>query len=257
MADSRRPVLVSVMQYEDELKAGTVATRDVIAVAARLGADGIEIRPEFWRDKAAELPEARDLVAAHGLQVTYATRTTLFSAEPDGAARLRDDIDDTRAIGASQLRVFSGPIPADGHATGWAAGRAMADYAAERGIVLALENFGQAPGNRLAELAGILDRIDASALAVNIDIGNFASNGEDVPAAIRALGARTASAHLRDQDSRGTFALGDGGLPLGAIMAEFERLPQRLLYCFEFAGGGDPDGRIARSIAYLRERRWV
>ena len=147
MADSRRPVLVSVMQYEDELKAGTVATRDVIAVAARLGADGIEIRPEFWRDKAAELPEARDLVAAHGLQVTYATRTTLFSAEPDGAARLRDDIDDTRAIGASQLRVFSGPIPADDDSAGWAAGREMADYAAERGLLRGREKAASPAGS--------------------------------------------------------------------------------------------------------------
>ena len=38
--DQRRPVIISVMQYEDALKAGTMVTRDVIAAAARLGADG-------------------------------------------------------------------------------------------------------------------------------------------------------------------------------------------------------------------------
>ena len=35
-----------------------------------------------------------------------------------------------------------------------------------------------------------------------------------------------------------------------------EALPQRLLYCFEFRGGGDPDGRITRSLEYLRGREW-
>ena len=256
--DQRRPVLISVMQYEDELNAGTLATRDVIDAAARLGAAGIEVRPEFWRDKAGELPEARDRIAAHSLLVTNATRNTLFGAEPDGAARLREDIDDSRALGASQLRVFSGPIPADDEA-GWAAGEALIAYAADRGIVLALENYAWMPGGRLAEMARILDRLQSAALGANIDSGNYARHGDEPVAAIRAIGARAVSAHLKDQDGAPDWTshpLGGGALPLGAIMAELERLPQRLLYCFEFRGGGDPDGRIASSLAYLRERRW-
>jgi len=35
-----------------------------------------------------------------------------------------------------------------------------------------------------------------------------------------------------------------------------EALPQRLLYCFEFRGEGDPDGRIAQSLAYMNDRAW-
>lgn len=257
--DQRRPVLISVMQYGDELNAGTLATRDVIDAAARLGAAGIEIRPEFWRDKAGELPEARDRIAALGLIVTNATFNTLFSAEPDGAARLREDIDDSRALGAGQLRVFSGPIPADDDAASWAAGEAIIAYAADRGIVLALENYAWMPGGRLAEMTRILDRLPSTALGANIDIGNYARHGDDPVAAIRAIGARAVSAHLKDHDGAPNWTshpLGGGTLPLGAIMAELERLPQPLRYCFEFLGGGDPDGRIASSLAYLRERRW-
>jgi len=257
--EGRRPVLLSVMQYEGALRAGALATRDVVAVAARLGVDGVEVRPEFWRDKVRELPEARDLLAAHGLLVTNATRNTLFSAAPDGAAALREDIDDTVALGAGQLRVFPGPLPADDDAAGWATGRAIVDYAAARGIVLALENFSGSPGGRLAELVVVLDRYPSPALATNIDIGNYTRHGDDVPDAIRTLGARAISAHLKDQDGPPDFdsqPLGGGTLPLGAIMGELERLPQRLIYCFEFRGGGDPEGRIVGSLAYLRERRW-
>jgi sugar phosphate isomerase/epimerase len=158
------------------------------------------------------------------------------------------------------LRVFSGPIPADDDEEGWAAGRAMVEYAASRGIALALENYAWTPGGRLAEIARIVGRIESPALGVNIDIGNYTRHGDDVPTAIRTLGDRAISAHLKDQDGPpdfGSHPLGGGALPLGAIMAELERLPQRLIYCFEFRGGGDPDGRIASSLDYLRERRWA
>ena len=257
--EGRRPILISVMQYEDDLLAGTMATRDVVTAAAQLGVDGVEVRPEFWHDRARELPVVRELVAAHGLIVSNATRNTLFGAAPDGAAALRADIDDTVTLGAGQLRVFPGPVPADDDEAGWAAGRALVEYAAARGIVLALENFSGSPGGRLAEIAAVLDRYPVPALATNLDIGNYTRHGVAVPTAIRTLGVRAISAHLKDQlgppdfDSR---ALGDGALPLRPIMAELEHLPQRLIYCFEFRGGGDPEGRIVRSLAYLRERRW-
>jgi len=205
------------------------------------------------------LPEVRDLLAAHGLLVTNATGNTLFGAAPDGAAALREDIDYTVALGARQLRVFPGQLPADDDGAGWAAGRALVDYAAARGIVLALENFSGSPGGRLAAIAAVLDRYPSPALATNIDIGNYTRHGDDVPTAIRVLGARAISAHLKDQGGPPDFEsqpLGDGALPLGAIMGELERLPQRLIYCFEFRGGGDPEGRIVSSLAYLRERRW-
>jgi hypothetical protein len=39
---------------------------------------------------------------------------------------------------------------------------------------------------------------------------------------------------------------------LRAALAEFSRLPQPIIYCFEFPGGDDPAGRIQKSLAYLR-----
>jgi hypothetical protein len=41
-------------------------------------------------------------------------------------------------------------------------------------------------------------------------------------------------------------------LPLRDALAELARLPQPVIHCFEFAGGGDPVGRIQKSLAYLR-----
>ena len=205
------------------------------------------------------MPEAAALIASHGLLVTNATRNTLFSAEADGDARLREDIADTRSLGAPQLRVFSGPIPAGDDEAGWAAGRAMVEYAGAHGVVLALENYAWTPGGRLAEMARILGRIQSPALGANIDIGNYVRHGDDPVVAVQTIGHRAVSAHLKDQDDAPapeSYHLGGGILPLPAIMAALEALPQRVIYCFEFRGGGDPDGRIASSLAYVRERRW-
>jgi sugar phosphate isomerase/epimerase len=257
MAESRRPVLVSVMQFEDELNSGAITIGDVITATARLGADGLEIRPQYWREKDRELPAARDAIAGHNLIVTYATTITLFSADPADWSRLRQDIDDTRTLGASQLRVFPGPVPADDDAEGWAAGQTIVDYAAGQGITLALENYAWTPGGTIAELARTLEHFPA--LAVNLDIGNYQRHGEDVGDAIRLFGERAVSAHLKDQGGAPdwpSFPLGGGALDLPRIMAALEALPQRLLYCFEFRGGGDPQRRIARSLAYLRGREW-
>ncbi|MCA1725459.1 MAG: sugar phosphate isomerase/epimerase, partial [Thermomicrobia bacterium] len=128
--------------------------------------------------------------------------------------------------------------------------------AEERGITLALENFVGTPGGTLAEIESGLAHIPA--LMTNVDIGNYPRHNQDVPAAIRAVGSRAISAHLKDatdDPAHGSLALGDGTLPLAAILDALDALPQRLLYIFEFGGGDNPDDRITRSIAYLKTRQ--
>jgi sugar phosphate isomerase/epimerase len=100
-----RPVLISVIQYQDGVTAGTMRIVDLFDAAHRLGADGVELRPPFWKDKGSELPAARERAAHHGLLITYATMGTLYGTD---AAVLRQDIDDARALGSPILRLFPG-----------------------------------------------------------------------------------------------------------------------------------------------------
>jgi len=247
-----RPVLISVVQYQEGIIAGTTRIVDLFDTAHRLGADGVELRPQFWKEKTSELPAARERAAQHGLLITYATMGTLYGTD---AASLRQDIDDARALGSPILRVFPGQLPGD-DGQGWETGREIARYAETQGVTLALENFVGTPGGTLDEITRGLDHIPA--LATNIDIGNYPHHDQDVPDAIRAVGARAVSAHLKDHGEPPGYAsaaLGDGVLPLGAIIDALDRLPQRLLSIFEFGGGGDPDDRITRSLAYLRARQ--
>jgi sugar phosphate isomerase/epimerase len=254
-----RPVLISVVQYDEQLSSGAYDVAAAIRAARRLGADGIELRGVYWKDRQRELLQARDLVADLGLLVIYATHVTLFSADHQVSPELRQDIADARALGASLLRVFQGPAPDDDDLPGWEAGREAVRIAEAHAITLALENHARTPGCRAREIRRVLDRIVEPALATNIDIGNYARNGEDVVAAIALVGDRAVSAHLKDQrlapDDSGATYLGGGELPLPAILDRLDQIPGRLLYCFEFQGGDDPDDRITRSLTYLRSRQ--
>jgi sugar phosphate isomerase/epimerase len=252
-----RPVLISVMQFEDELKQGAVSIFDVIDTAYRLGAAGVELRRELWPGWRNELQTARRRIEELGLLVTYATHITLFGREAGHEAQLRADIDAASAFGAPQLRVFLGPTPGDGDEAGWRAAADIIEYAGQQGVVVALENYARTPGGKLAEIQRVLNRIQLPALMTNIDIGNYALHGEDVPAAIRTVGARAVSAHLKDQaadHSEPPTYLGGGQLPLPAILAELDALPQRIIYCFEFRGAGEAEERIRHSMAYLQKR---
>ncbi|MEM7131457.1 MAG: sugar phosphate isomerase/epimerase family protein [Chloroflexota bacterium] len=254
---SNRPLLISVAQYEDELKSDECTVFDVIETAHRLGADGVELRRETWINWQGELEKARARGQELGLLVTYATHVTLFSEDEAGQEVLRGDIDAASTLGSPILRVFQGPAPASDDAPQWDAARKVISYAATKDVIVALENYVGMPGGTLAEITRVLRLIDAPALGTNIDIGNYHARNEDIVNAIRTVGSRAVSAHIKDKaadPNEPPTYLGAGVLPLAAILAELDKLPQPIICCFEFRGGGDPEGRIQKSLAFLRNR---
>lgn len=256
--DSARPVIISLVQYQDAVADGRLRVLDVVEKAHQLGVSGVELRREPWAAYRSELRFVRQHLEELGMIVTYATFSTLFSSDTRSQEMLLHDIETAYLLGSPILRVFPGQTPGDAADPVWDRAWEAVDYAAARGVTLALENYGKSPGGRLEEVLYVLNCMQAPALQSNIDIGNYATHGEDVPAAVRAIGARAVYAHLKDltgpPDETTTY-LGGGTLPLNAILAELDRLSQPMIYCFEFVSGDDPDDRIAKSLAYLDARR--
>jgi sugar phosphate isomerase/epimerase len=253
---SVHPVVISTVQYHDPLTDAQMTQAEVVTIARELGADGVELRADYWQDQERELPAARDLVSQLGLVVTYATGAMLFGSDGDDQQNRRQHIDDAAMLGSPLVRFFQGTAPsADDHA-GWERAREVVSHATDRGVKLVVENFAREPGCRVAEIKATLDRFDSPLFGTNVDLGNYAAIGEDPVAAIRALGPRIMYTHLRDHGDPPSGAnatyLGGGSLPLRAALTEFSRLPQPIIYCFEFPGGDDPAGRIQKSLAYLR-----
>jgi sugar phosphate isomerase/epimerase len=252
------PILLSTVQYDEALRFGQTELTEVLRVAKRLGVDGVELREVYWSNQAADIVACRELAAELGLRLTYATFARLFGAEPNGPEAVREAIEVAAALGAPLVRVFPGPVPDDSDDPSWAVAEELVELATESGLVIALENFAGTPGSRLDEVQRVLNKIPSPSLGTNVDIGNYTANGQDVPAAIRALADRVVYSHLKHMrktvdGSEATF-LGGGDVPLDETMAEFGRLTQPVTVCFEFASGGDPEGRVLKSLEYLRGR---
>ena len=250
-----RTVLISTVQFESDLRAGAVSFVDVIECAKRLGVDGVEFRDVYWRDRDHDIATVRPRLSDLGLIATYATFVTLFDAT-ENRDKLRQAVDEAAALGSPLLRIFPGSVPAAADSGAWSAAERAIDDAASKGVRIALENFAGTPGSRLAEVKAVLDRIHSPSLGTNLDTGNYAQNGQDLAEAIQALGDRIVSTHLKDvKDTPNGITstyLGDGKLPFADLFSQLDRLPQKILHCFEFGGGGDSEGRIKKSLDLLK-----
>ena len=255
---NHRPILISVVQYLPQLESGAMKISEYINKAHAFGVDGVELRREAWPAYPTELPAVRQQLADLGLLATYATFSTLFNTDDAAHALLLEDVRTAAALGSPLLRVFPGATPADDDDAGWARGREAIDLAGELGIQIALENFARTPGGTLAEVANILAKIDTPTLRTNIDIGNYPLHDQDPVAAIQAIGDKAIYSHIKDYGGSPTASpvlFGKGVLPLAEIFAAFDQLPQRIIFCFEFAGGSNPDQHIQDAFALVKSLR--
>src|SRR3954454_15321576 len=117
--DTPVAALISTMQFHDALGAGRLSLLGVVEAAHRLGAGGVEFRPDYWQDKDRDIASLRRAIGQRGLVATYATFATLFNTELEGDDRLRRDVDDAVALGSPLLRVFLGPAPDDTGDPAW------------------------------------------------------------------------------------------------------------------------------------------
>jgi sugar phosphate isomerase/epimerase len=252
---TERPILISVIQYLPQLESGALKISEFVNKGHELGVDGIELRREAWPAYKTELPAIRKQIEDLGLLVTYATFSTLFAEDEAAHQLLLEDIRTAAALGAPLLRLFPGATPAQDSAPGWAKAREAVALAGSLGIQIALENFARTPGGTLAEVANILHKIDTPALRANIDIGNYPLHNQDPIAAIQAIGDKAIYAHIKDyggSPTAGPVLFGKGVLPLADIFAAFDQLPQRIILCFEFSGGPDPDQHIKDAFALTK-----
>ena len=256
-AASMRPFLISAIHFDAELKSGKMSVLDLAPLAVKYGAQGVEYRDIYWKDKGKELPAARKQAAQMNLIVTYTTTTTLFSNDPQKQRRLLADIEDTKALNALLLRVNLGvrpPAEPEAEEVRDAARRAV-EYASKLGVKLALENNSTAPGEQLSDIKATLEDFNSAALGTNMDFANYAATGQDPLKAIQALAPWIIYVHAKDAEKteKGwkTAYLGGGTLPLKEIFAALDKTKRPFLFCFEFPGAGDPEGGLAKSKAYL------
>ncbi len=219
---------------------------DVLALAGRLGYDGVEPRLDSGHAHgievatgAAEREKARGAFAESGVAAACLA-TSCRCADPatheEMVAATHERIDLAGDVGCPRLRVFGGAFPESAsreHAIDLlAAGlSAAADHAAERGVTLCLETHDAwCDPHHVAE---VLRRVDHPAVGANWDVmhpvrGGHATIGES----FEALRPWIRHLHVHDgADREGKFAL----VPIGSGDIDHRRVIE-LLKGVDFAG---------------------
>jgi sugar phosphate isomerase/epimerase len=169
--------------YRDALKSGEMTLEQFVVECQRMGLDGVELTSYYFSSTdRAYLNELKRHCFAHGMHILATAVGSNFTHPEEERRReqvelTRQWIDHSVVLGAPCLRVFAGSIPA-GHtevdALRWAVGclRECIPYAAERGVVLALENHGgiTATAQQVLRLA---EELRNPWFGLNLDFGNF------------------------------------------------------------------------------------
>lgn len=192
---------------------------------------------------------------------------------PDAEDDLVRHLAFARRIGARVMRICAGgrrtrPADWDSHRAAMPPVlRRIADRAARAGIVLAIENHIDLLADELAEL---VETAGNPALGVCLDTGNNLRLFEDPTAVARRLAPHTRATHVKNLTARRgnprDFAFWPS-LPLDVDALVDLPAILRLLRAAGYAGllaievdylhpdlGGDEDGAVARSVAWLRRQ---
>ena len=263
---------------------GAVRARQIdvpgfIEYGAAQGLDGVELLHIFWELDRLDLSRIRRLCADAGLEIaSYSASNDFVHPDADERARQVDHIkrcvDGAVKLGAGLVRVFGGSMRdgvtqeqgMDWIISGLAAGAA---YAADQGVILALENHGRFAG-RADQVRAIIDAVGSPALRVNFDSGNFLITDEDPLSAARDLADLIAMVHLKDMKTaaadepghvfitpRGRkltgAALGDGLVDLSALIAYLREAGYAGWLSLEYEGHDDAvTVGVPRSLAVAR-----
>jgi L-ribulose-5-phosphate 3-epimerase len=198
------------------------ANADALALAGRLGFDGVQVSLAAGRPRA---PIGHELVARylaesrlHGVSLVSTClnilHTNYLKSDPLGPQRVAEGIALTRALG---LEVMLLPFFDAGALTTTAEMDRVGDIlrelgpdAAAAGVVLGLENTCSARDN-----VRIMARATSPAVRVYYDVGNSTGQGFDIVDEIRWLGReRICEVHLKDNP----HFLGEGAIDLPAVV---------------------------------------
>ena len=184
--------------FRQYLQSGEMSLEDFIRKGYEMGLDGVELTAYYFPATEAEyLKRLKRLALTYGLDIAGTAIGGSFAlpeeARTEQVALAREWVDVSVTLGAPCLRVFAGPVP-EGHteqeAMAWciAGLKEAAEYAEEKGVVLALENHGGITAT-FEQVRQLVEGVGSDWLRVNLDLGNYRADpyreiAETVPYAV-------------------------------------------------------------------------
>jgi sugar phosphate isomerase/epimerase len=247
--------------YREELIHGAMTLEDFILKAVELRLDTVDMTVYYLKSTdPAYLESLRHLAYTNAVAFSGAAcGSSMVQADADKRASVLAEIKQwvqvADRLGASHLRVFAGKLPPGAtvqQATDWVVEsmKAAADYSADKGIMLGLEDHSGV--SQTADVClEIMHRVNSPYAGINLDITHFIpTSSQDSYAQIAACIPYATVSHIRDKFDDGTAIDMDRVWKLyadaghkGAMSIEYEGGPQ-----------GDPASiGVPKLVARVRE----
>lgn len=169
--------------YRHAFQAGQLTLPDFVQLCRKAGFDGVELTAYYFAStERAYLNELKQLAHREGILLSGTAIGSDFAHTDSGKRQeqmemTRDWIERSEILGVPTLRVFAGAVRPEAYPEQTfqevvSCLQSCAEYAWERGIMLALENHGGLTQTAEGTLR-LLHAVDRPALRLNLDFGNF------------------------------------------------------------------------------------
>jgi len=233
---------------------------DFARVCAELGLDGVELTSYYFPsgcDDTYLRALARECFLL-GLDVTGTAVGNTFTLPPgdkrdEQIAMTKTWIDNGAVLGAPCIRVFAGGVP-DGYTEEQAMRfvveccQECADYGAERGVMVALENHGGVTATA-DQILAMVEKVDSDWFGVNLDTGNFQT--EDPYGDIARVAPFAITTHVKTEMHPAGGDVEEVDFP--RLVAVLRGVGYRGYLSFEYEAAEDPKTAMPRHVAALRE----
>lgn len=261
----KQPFRLSVTIYSlrDYVAGGKISVPKFIELMAELGAEGVDLG-YYWRSEE-EKAEARRKLDELGLELAIYITATDFAKPSEEERRqevvkAKNAVDEAKRFGASKLRVHPGDLkpgidPEEAEKWVTESLAEVVDYAADEGIVLAMENHGRHFA-KVEVVERLLRAVNSPYLQLTFDTGNFAFAGDSPLEAASRLGVWVAHVHAKDVDTLGrACAPGEGALDFEAIVSQLLARGFSGFLSVEYEGRRDQLLGVGLGLGYLRALR--
>jgi len=169
--------------FRQYLTGGKMSLEDFLDKAVEMGLDGVELTAYYFPTTETDyLNKLKREVFLRGLDISgTAVGNNFCKADPEERRgqieMVKEWVDISYHLGAPCIRVFAGGVP-KGHteeeAFGWVvdALKECVEYAAPKGVILALEDHGGITSTA-EQVLKIYNAVGSEWLGINLDTGNF------------------------------------------------------------------------------------
>ena len=257
--EPRLKTAICAYSFRKALAAGSLSYLDLVDMAVEHGIDGID-STVYWfprEDLSTFLTSFRRKAYLAAVELpSIAIRTDL--CRPDTRAQDREVawlqhwVDVSHELGSSHIRVFGGHVPegsSEDEAAKWVTEilKRAGDYAADKGVVLGLENHGGIT-LRAERIIQIVQATDHPNVGINLDTGNFRSEPyQQIEMCLPYAVNSQFKVHLRDE--QGNHEPSDWD----RIVGMFAAAGYRGYMALEYEAPEDPFTAVPRHLARLRE----